>query len=124
MANFGAIVNTAARSGKIDARALQRLYLRLDHCSNTLVRKTRPMDATPAIDPELLEILRCPVAVQYKDKGDDPGKLELVHGCWLVSADSGYKYPIRKGIPIMLVSEGEQWKDTPVDQLPVPPPAE
>ena len=77
-----------------------------------------------SINPELLNILRCPVAVHDKDKGDDPGKLELVHGCWLVSADSGYKYPVRNGIPVMLVEEGEKWKDTPVESLPVPPPAE
>jgi len=76
------------------------------------------------IDPKLLEILRCPVAVHFTDKGADPGKLELVKGCWLVSADSGYKYPIREGLPVMLVEEGARWKDTPVDQLPVPPPKE
>lgn len=81
-------------------------------------------NATPQLDSELLAILRCPVAVHYTDKGDDPGKLEVVRGYWLVSADSGYKYPIRDGIPVMLVEEGEKWKDTPVDELPVPPPAE
>lgn len=75
-------------------------------------------------NPSMLDILRCPVAVQMTDKGDDPGKLELVKDSWLVCADSGYKYPIRKGIPVMLISEGEKWKDTPVDDLPVPPPAE
>ena len=76
------------------------------------------------IDPKLLEILRCPVAVHFTDKGADPGRLELVKGCWLVSADSGDKYPIREGLPVMLVEEGARWKDTPVDQLPVPPPKE
>jgi uncharacterized protein YbaR (Trm112 family) len=81
-------------------------------------------DTTPAIDPQLLEILRCPVAVHYKDKGDDPGRLTLEKGCWLVSADSGYKYPIRDGLPVMLVDEGAKWKDTAVEDLPVPPPAE
>lgn len=81
--------------------------------------------ATPTtVDPALLEILRCPVAVHYTDKGDDPGRLELVHGCWLVCADSGMKYPIRDGIPIMLVDEGQKWQATPVAELPVPPPAE
>ncbi|RMF79489.1 MAG: hypothetical protein D6737_11245 [Chloroflexi bacterium] len=79
---------------------------------------------TPAISPELLEILRCPVAVHYKDKGDDPGRLELVKDSWLVCADSGYKYPIRHGIPVMLISEGEKWVDTAVEDLPVPPPEE
>lgn len=75
-------------------------------------------------DPTLLDILRCPVAVHDKSKGDDPGKLELVRGAWLVSADSGYKYPIINGIPKMLVDEGAKWKDMPVDALPVPPPSE
>ena len=71
---------------------------------------------------ELLDMLRCPVAVHYK--GDDPGRLELVHGCWLVSAESGYKYPIVDDIPVMLVEVGERFKDTPVEDLPVPPPAD
>ena len=74
------------------------------------------------IDSELIEILSCPVAVHYTDKGDDPGRLELVKDTWLVCADSGYKYPVRNGIPVMLVEEGEKWKNTPVDDLPVPPP--
>jgi len=75
------------------------------------------------ISPELLDILRCPVAVQSTEYGDDPGKLELVKDCWLVCADSGYKYPIRDGIPVMLIEEGEKWKETAVNDLPVPPPA-
>jgi uncharacterized protein len=79
-------------------------------------------ETTSTLNPEMLKILRCPVAVHYKDKGDDPGKLELVKGCWLVCADSGYKYPIRSGIPVMLVEEGEKWKNTAVENLPVPPP--
>lgn len=76
------------------------------------------------IDPELVEILRCPEAVHYTDKGDDPGRLELVHGCWLVSADSGHKYPIREGIPVLLIDVGKKYKEVPVDDLPVPPPDE
>jgi uncharacterized protein YbaR (Trm112 family) len=76
----------------------------------------------PPISPELMEILRCPVAVQSKEYGDDPGRLELVHNSWLVCADTNMKYPIRDGIPVMLIEEGEKWKNTPVDELPVPPP--
>ncbi len=76
------------------------------------------------INPDLLEILRCPVAVHYKDRGDDPGKLRLVHDCWLVSDESGMKYPIRDGIPIMLIDEGEKWKDVAEEDLPVPPPVD
>ena len=77
----------------------------------------------PAISPILLDVLRCPVAVHMKELGDNPGQLELVHNCWLVSSDSGMKYPIRDGIPVMLIEEGEKWKSTAVDDLPVPPPA-
>ena len=80
-------------------------------------------DSSAPIDPELLEILRCPVAVHYKDKGSDPGRLRLVKNSWLISDDSGYKYPIRGGIPVMLVDEGAKWKDTTEADLPVPPPA-
>ena len=76
------------------------------------------------VNKELLDILRCPVAVHYTDKGDDPGKLEIVKDTWLVCEDSGYKYPIIDDIPVMLVEVGEKFKDTPVDALPVPPPAE
>ncbi|MCA9668550.1 MAG: hypothetical protein KC503_23320 [Myxococcales bacterium] len=78
-------------------------------------------DEIPAVDEKLLEILRCPIAVHYKDKGDDPGQLRLVKGCWLVCDDSGMKYPIRDGIPVLLVDEGEKWKGTAEDALPVPP---
>lgn len=77
----------------------------------------------PPISPDLLEILRCPVAVQSDQYGEDPGQLELVHNCWLVSADTGYKYPIRDGIPVMLIDEGKKWVETAVNDLPVPPPA-
>ena len=76
------------------------------------------------VSDELMEILRCPVAVHFPDKGEDPGRLRLVEGCWLVCDDSGYKYPIREGIPVMLVDEGEKWKDTAEEDLPVPPPEE
>jgi uncharacterized protein YbaR (Trm112 family) len=76
------------------------------------------------VNEDLFEILRCPVAVRYTDKGDDPGRLELVHGCWLVCADSGYKYPIVDDIPIMMIEVGEQYKSVAVEDLPVPPPAD
>jgi len=76
------------------------------------------------ISADLLEILRDPKAIQEGSKyGSDPGQLELVRNSWLVSRDTGYKYPIRDGIPVMLIEEGEKWRDTLVDALPVPPPA-
>ena len=74
------------------------------------------------ISADLLEILRDPAAVQEPEKyGPDPGKLELVFNSWLISADTGYKYPIKDGIPVMLIEEGERWKDTPIEELPMPP---
>ncbi|GBD09232.1 hypothetical protein HRbin22_01481 [Candidatus Thermoflexus japonica] len=79
------------------------------------------------ISPELLEILRCPHCVSgpTRKEGPDPGRLELVKDAWLVCTepDCGRKYPIRDGIPVMLIEEGDKWRDTPVDALPVPPPA-
>jgi uncharacterized protein YbaR (Trm112 family) len=75
----------------------------------------------PAPDAELLAILRCPVARAQSDN-DAAGKLELHRGCWLVCSESGLKYPIRGGIPVMLVEEGQKWKETDVSELPVPPP--
>lgn len=74
------------------------------------------------VSEELMEILRCPVAVHFSDKGDDPGRLRLVKDSWLVCDDSGYKYPIRDGIPVMLVDEGVKWKDTAENDLQAPPP--
>ena len=75
----------------------------------------------PQINPELLEILRCPLAMQSDEYGVKAGHLELVKGYWLVCADTNMKYPIRDGIPVMLIEEGKKWQDTPVDQLPTPP---
>jgi uncharacterized protein YbaR (Trm112 family) len=80
------------------------------------------------VSEELLEILRCPYCVsgETRKSGEDPGRLELVHGCWLVcqEPDCGRKYPIRDDIPVMLIEEGEKWIDTSVEGLPVPPPPE
>jgi uncharacterized protein YbaR (Trm112 family) len=78
--------------------------------------------ATP-INEELLAILRCPLAIQENKESDDPGKLQLLHNSWLVCEETQMKYPIRDGIPVMLIDEGKKWRNTPVDQLPVPPPA-
>lgn len=73
------------------------------------------------IKPELLEILRCPVALQ-EGTGPDRGRLRIVKETWLVSDESGCKYPIIDGIPVMLPDEGKKWRDTADDDLPVPPP--
>ncbi len=69
------------------------------------------------VNPDLLEILRCPACVREKE-----GLLDLQHGCWLVCRDCGRKYPIVEDIPVMLIEEGDKWVGTAIDQLPVPPP--
>ena len=83
----------------------------------------RDLESKPVINPDLLDLLRCPVAVRNKELGDDPGHLVLVHNCWLVCEDSGMKYPIRDGIPVMLIEEGEKWRNVDIADLPVPPPS-
>ena len=55
------------------------------------------------VDPKLLEILVCPLtkaALRY-----DRDKQELI------SAEAGLAYPIRDGIPIMLVDEARPLDD-------------
>lgn len=57
------------------------------------------------ISPELLEILADP---------SDKGPVELLERDgkeWLVNPRNGYRYPVEDGIPIMLVEEGEKYKD-------------
>ena len=73
------------------------------------------------VKPELLDLLRCPSCVQEKE-----GLLELVRDTWLVCQEPGCgrKYPIRDGIPVMLVDEGTKWVAVAPADLPVPPPAE
>ncbi|MCC9074505.1 Trm112 family protein [Litorilinea aerophila] len=52
---------------------------------------------------ELLKILVCP---------EDKGPLELVDdGKFLLNPRNGYKYPIRNGIPVMLIEEGKKYRD-------------
>ncbi|NOX63768.1 MAG: Trm112 family protein [Chloroflexi bacterium] len=72
-----------------------------------------------AISPDLLEILRCPVCVR---EADDAGLLTLTKDVWLVCQTCERKYPIRDDIPVMLIEEGDRWRNTPVDELPETPP--
>ncbi len=69
------------------------------------------------VSADLLEILRCPACVRETE-----GLLILEHGTWLVCQDCGRKYPISEDIPVMLIDEGDKWKNTAVVDLPVPPP--
>ncbi len=69
------------------------------------------------VSEELLEILRCPACVQTRE-----GTLDYIKESWLVCRACERKYPIRQDIPVMLIDEGDQWVETPVEELPVPPP--
>ena len=79
-----------------------------------------------SISSELLEILRCPFCVSSSTRvaGADPGRLTLYKDSWLIEPEFGRKYPIRDGIPIMLIEEGDKWIKVKPEDLPVPPPAE
>jgi uncharacterized protein YbaR (Trm112 family) len=69
---------------------------------------TSASDPSPAprrsgVDPKLLEILVCPAThgpLEYDATNNE-----------LISRKAGLAYPIRDGIPIMLVSEARQLKD-------------
>jgi uncharacterized protein YbaR (Trm112 family) len=62
------------------------------------------------VSPELLSILVCP---------EDRGSLTLSNdGKWLVNPRNGYRYPIRKGIPVMLIEEGRRNQDVSLIQQP------
>ncbi len=56
--------------------------------------------AKKSVDPKLLEILVCPVtkgALRYDEAAQE-----------LISDEAGLAYPIRDGIPVMLVDEARQ----------------
>lgn len=56
----------------------------------------------PLIDPELLEILACPACDERPPVTLDEANAKLV--CTVC----GRRYPIRDGIPVMLVDEAEK----------------
>lgn len=61
------------------------------------------MEGTAEIDPRLLEILVCPLTkarLRYDRAAQE-----------LVSEEAGLAYPIRDGIPIMLVDEARPLRD-------------
>ena len=66
-----------------------------------------PLEEAPLggeISPQLLEILVDP---------EDKGSLELIdEGRFLLNPRNGYRYPIRNGIPVMLIEEGKKYQDS------------
>ena len=70
------------------------------------IEPVKSLDDAPLGGPvsdELLKILVCP---------EDKGPLELVdEGKFLLNPRNGYKYPIRNGIPVMLIEEGKKFQD-------------
>jgi uncharacterized protein YbaR (Trm112 family) len=53
-----------------------------------------------SLDPELLEILVCP---------NDRGPVEYLEDQQvIVCSTCGYRYPVRDGIPVMLIDEAEK----------------
>ena len=74
------------------------------------------MDEPGEIDPKLLEILVCPLTkgpLRY-----DPAAQELI------SQEAGLAYPIRDGIPIMLVDEARPLRDDEKPAADRPPPSQ
>ena len=75
-----------------------------------------PSDRTPAfaVDPKLLEILVCPLTkapLRYDRVAQE-----------MISDEAGLAYPIRDGIPIMLVDEARPLRDDEkAGQHPPPP---
>ncbi len=62
------------------------------------------------LNEELLAILACPACKT---------KVKLVADKWLVcqNPDCRRKYPIKDGIPIMLIEEGDKYVDVAEDEL-------
>ena len=61
------------------------------------------MEGSSEIDPKLLEILVCPLTkapLRYDREAQE-----------LISEEAGLAYPIRDGIPIMLVDEARPLRD-------------
>ncbi|NOZ41577.1 MAG: Trm112 family protein [Alphaproteobacteria bacterium] len=59
-----------------------------------------PNDTINKVDPRLLEILACPLTkttLRYDDKAGE-----------LISDKAGLAFPVRDGIPIMLVEEARE----------------
>ena len=58
---------------------------------------TTPATTSNALDPELLDMLRCPLTrSRLRQEGD-----------WLLAEVGGLAYPVREGLPVMLVEEAK-----------------
>jgi uncharacterized protein len=71
------------------------------------------MEGASEIDPRLLEILVCPLTkgpLRYDRNAQE-----------LISEEAGLAYPIRDGIPIMLVDEARRLDDDEVATKRLPP---
>ena len=71
------------------------------------------MEGTPEVDPKLLEILVCPLTkapLRYDREAQE-----------LISEEAGLAYPIRDGIPIMLVDEARALRDDEIAVKRLPP---
>ena len=69
------------------------------------------------VSQDLIEILRCPACVRETD-----GLLDFYKESWFICQDCGRKYPVKQDIPVMLIDEGDNWVDTAIEDLPIPPP--
>ena len=63
-----------------------------------------------------LDKLRCPACA-----AQNGGRFDRVAETWLLCLEpgSGRKYPVRDGLPIMLLDEGERWVDVKPKDLPL-----
>ena len=58
---------------------------------------TESNSTTNQVDPQVLAILRCPLTrSELRQDGD-----------WLIASVGGLRYPVREGIPVMLVEEAQ-----------------
>ena len=76
-----------------------------DNASDGASENRTPGEARSGIDPKLLEILVCPLTkapLRYDRAANE-----------LVSDKAGLAYPIRDGIPIMLVDEARRLDEKP-----------
>ena len=78
------------------------------------------VEEVSVVSQELLDILRCPHCVRM---GPEAGLLDH-EGSWLICQTCDRKYPIRDDIPVMLIEEGDRFRDIPRGELPLTPPPE